>query len=106
LDYGTSSGDTNFTSCANGNVTFTFGFSFPYQNSIYSSVVVSVNGLVYLNGSVLIGAFPISFCTNNTGMVFYRNVTNPADLTAVGSAVVSLYTNYTFNPTYAFVVTW
>jgi hypothetical protein len=62
--------------------------------------------MVFLNGTLFIGAFPNSFCTNNTGMVFYRNVANQSDLTLVGSKVVGVYTNYTFNPNYAFVVTW
>jgi hypothetical protein len=106
LDYGSSFGDSNFTSCAGGNVTYTLGFNLPYQNSVYGVVTVSVNGLVYLNGSVLIGAFPISFCTNNTGIVMYRTVTNLSDLAAISSQVVGAFSNYTFNSNNAFVVTW
>jgi hypothetical protein len=73
---------------------------------LYNTITVSVNGAVFLNGTALISAFTNAFCTNNTGMVYYRNVTNAADLITISSKVVSVYTNYSFNASAAFVVTW
>jgi hypothetical protein len=94
------------SSCTGGNVTIPLGFTLPYQNSLYNTIMISVNGMVFLNGTVFIGVNPNTFCTNNSGMVYFRQVTNAPDLATIGSKVMTVYNNYTFNPSYAYVVTW
>jgi hypothetical protein len=109
LTYGSSNNDTNFTSTnQGGGVNITLNFNFPFQNSMYSSVQINVNGFVTLNNSITIAAYANYFCTNGTGSaVYYRHVSSGSALTTLTSAVVSAYTNYTFfTATQALVITW
>jgi hypothetical protein len=75
---------------------------------LYNQVSINVNGLVYLNGSaVFIGVNPNTFCTNSSGVVYYRAVNNASDLATISAKVLSVYSNYTFFVAQqAFVVTW
>jgi hypothetical protein len=110
VNYGSSSGDSNFTSyTATGtNVTYSLGFNFLYQSSVYTTIQVNANGYVFLNNSVFISAYTQLFCTNWTGAVYSRTLTTAADLATVTSKVLAAYSNYSlvFTATQGFVITW
>jgi hypothetical protein len=107
VGFGPSYNDTTFTSYnQGGNVTYTLGFNLPYQNSLYNTITVSVNGFVLLNGTELISAYANLFCTNNSGAVYARTA-NATDYPAITNKILSVYSNYTqFTTSSAFVVTW
>jgi hypothetical protein len=87
-------------------VTYQLGFNLPFQNSLYNTITVSVNGFILLNETQMISAYANSFCTNNTGAVYARTA-NASDYPAITNEILSLYTNYTqFSTSAAFVVTW
>jgi hypothetical protein len=101
--FGPGSGDTAFTSNTPfASVNTTLGFSFPYENSVFTSVSINVNGLVSLNSTANIYAY---FNTFN-GTVFYRQVSKTTlELGTASGFVRSTYGNL-FSAAEAFVVTW
>jgi hypothetical protein len=109
LNYGTSSGDSNLTSYnQGGSVNVSLGFTFTYLGGQYTTVQINSNGFVYLNGTAFVSAWSNLFCTNGTGAVYSRVVTNASDFALISAQVVAVYTNYTavFTASQAFVITW
>ncbi len=110
LNYGANVGDASFENASTGDsVNASLSFSLPYQNLLYNSIQINVNGFVALNGSVPIFAFGQNFFTNGIGgSVFYREVnTSSSELSVLTSRVVSTFSNFSsFSASRAFVVTW
>jgi hypothetical protein len=110
LNFGTVAGDVMFQSTSpGGNANYTLSYYFPYQNSLYNSIEVNVNGFVLLNGTAFIAAFGNLFYTSssNGGAVYSRSSTDPSELSLLSSRIQSSFSNYsTFNATQAFVTTW
>jgi hypothetical protein len=79
-----------------GSVNVSLGFAFPYQNSLYNTITLNVNGFVLLNGTAIISAYTNTFSTNGSGgTVFYRQISYPnASLTTLSSTIISAMGNF------------
>jgi hypothetical protein len=109
VNYGTAFGDTGFTSYnQGGTANFSLGFNFGYQNSTFTSITVNSNGYVLLNGASFVSVYSGLFCTNNSGMIYTRQVTSASDLSTVSGWIQSAYSaSYpSFAAQQAFVITW
>jgi hypothetical protein len=105
IDYGINNGDSNFTSnTTGGSMNATLGFAFPYQNSIYTSVSINVNGYVSLNGGTTTTIY--AYVNNFTGTVFYRQMSKATQELAVASRLVRTTFNNLFIAAEAFLITW
>jgi hypothetical protein len=92
-----------------GNANYTLSYFFPYQNALFNSITVNVNGFLLLNGTAFIAAYGNLFYTSssNGGAVYSRSSTNPSELSLLSYRIQSSFSNYsTFNATQAFVTTW
>jgi hypothetical protein len=103
IGFGLGYNDTAFTSnTAGGSMNTTLGFAFPYENNIYTTVSINVNGYVSLNGTTNIYAYSNTF----TGSVFYRQMSKSTPEMGAASRLVRTIYNNMFSAAEAFVVTW